>query len=336
MIIPRYLGDNGTIGVTAPSFGVVEPLDILRFDNAEKRLSERGIKVKKTPNVHTAFDEEGRSSPYQQRIEEFCGLFEDPEVDVIISASGGDYQFEMLAGMDWDVIERNPKWFQGYSDNTVLAFMMTVMHDIATIYSGNFGDFGMEPWHRSVTEGLEFLQGRRSSQRSFSKYQDGFFDREHGLEPFNEEKDVEWISNVGDVEFSGRLLGGCMDVLDWFNKQNDFDIGPFIDRYSDDGFIWYMETFDMDEARIRKMLKRMRKDGWFENVSGFVFGRPLFYHGSEYSEAICDALKDFDVPKVFGADVGHKPPRMTFINGAYCTFNIEGKGAIIDYDLSRS
>ena len=36
MIIPRYLGENGTIGVTAPSFGVVEPLDILRFDNAEK------------------------------------------------------------------------------------------------------------------------------------------------------------------------------------------------------------------------------------------------------------------------------------------------------------
>jgi len=333
MIIPAFLKNGQTIGVTAPSFGVVEPTDIVRFKHAEEVLLEKGHPVRKTPNVHTA-DEEGRSSPMMQRVSELASLLEDDSVGAIISASGGDYQCEMLMGMDWDFVERHPKWMQGYSDNTVLLFKTTVEHDIATVYCGNFGDFGMEPWHRSVTENLEFLEGKRREQTSFCMYQDRFSDRVTGLEPLAEEKPVEWISDVGDTEFSGRLIGGCMDVLEWYHKKGNLDISRFTEKYAGDGVIWYMETYDMDEDRIRRMLEGMSKDGWFEGVSGFVFGRPLFYKGADYQEVVCDSLKDYDVPKVFGADVGHKGPRMTFINGAKATFRVKGKGAALAYDLS--
>ena len=332
MIIPAFLKEGQAIGVTAPSFGVVEPLDIVRFDHAKEVLLERGHPVKETPNVHTA-DETGRSSPMMQRVMELGSLLEDPEVGAIVSASGGDYQCEMLMGMDWDFVERHPKWIQGYSDNTVLLFKITAEHDIATIYGSNFGDFGMEPWHRSVSENIEFLEGRRKEQESFPGYQDGFSDRVTGLEPLKEEKEVEWISSVGDVSFSGRLIGGCMDVLEWYQRNGIVDMSGFTSKYAGDGIIWYMETYDMDERRIRKMFEGMSKDGWFEGVSGFVFGRPLFYQGGDYQEVICESLKKYDVPKVFGADVGHKGPRMTFINGAEARFDIAGKRAKLVYNL---
>jgi len=54
MIIPKFLAEGQTIGVTAPSFGVTEPTDIIRFKHAEEKLSELGHPVRKTPNVHTA------------------------------------------------------------------------------------------------------------------------------------------------------------------------------------------------------------------------------------------------------------------------------------------
>ena len=315
MIIPRFLREKGTIGVTAPSFGVVEPADIRRFDHAEKVLLEKGHLVRKTPNVHTA-DETGRSSPMMQRVMELGSLLEDPEVDVIVSASGGDYQCEMLMGMDWDFIERHPKWIQGYSDNTVLLFKITIECDIATVYCGNFGDFGMEPWHRSITENLEFLEGKRTEQSSFDRYQDGFIDRVTGLEPFSLDKETQLCCTAGDVRFSGRLIGGCMDVLEWYHRKGNIMIDRFLNKYADDGFIWYMETYDMDETRMSNMFKGMIEDGWFRNVKGFVFGRPLFYKGGDYRKTIVESLNGLDVPIVFDADVGHKPPRMVFVNGA--------------------
>jgi muramoyltetrapeptide carboxypeptidase LdcA involved in peptidoglycan recycling len=333
MIIPKFLKEGDLIGVTAPSFGVVDPVDIARFDHGKEKLLERGYRVLETPNVHTA-DETGRSSPMMQRVMELGSLLEDDRVGVVISASGGDYQCEMLMGMDWDFIERHPKWIQGFSDNTVLLFKITAEHDIATIYGSNFGDFGMEPWHRAVEENLEFLEGKRTEQESFLMYQDGFSERETGLEPYNEEKVVIWECPDGDAEFSGRLIGGCMDVLEWYQRKGIVDMSGFTGRYAKDGIIWYMETYDMDEARVRKMFEGMSDDGWFEGVSGFVFGRPLFYKGGDYREVILDCLKDYDVPKVFDADIGHKAPRMTFINGAKATFTVTGAKGRISYDLS--
>jgi len=334
MIIPGFLKENATIGVTAPSFGVVEPLDVVRFKHAKEVLLSKGHPVRETPNVYTA-DEEGRSSPMMQRVMELGTLLEDDSVGAIISAKGGDYQCEMLMGMDWDFVERHPKWIQGYSDNTILLAKITIEHDIATSYCGNFGDFGMEPWHRSITENLEFLEGKRTKQSSFEKCQSMFRDSVTGLEPFSEDEDVKWVSPSGDVRFSGRLIGGCMDVLEWYQRKGNLDVGKFTERYASDGIVWYMETFDMSERMIRKMFEGMLADGWFDGASGFVFGRPLFYEGTDYGTVVSDCLKGLDVPMVFDADVGHRGPRMTFLNGAMATFEISGSKATLEYDLSR-
>ena len=332
MIVPPFLRPSGSIGVTAPSFGVTDPTDIARFANAKRRLGELGHRVIETPDVYTT-DEKGRSAPARQRTEELCSLLEDPDVGYIVAAKGGDYQIEMLEFMDWDVLKRSPKWIQGYSDNTVLLFKATAEHDVATIYGSNFGDYGMEPWHRSVQENLEFVEGRRSSQDSFPFHEEGFCDRVTGLEGLREESPTLWTSSCGDASFSGRLIGGCMDVLEWFHKTGAADPGGFVSKYSKEGIIWYMETYDMDEGRVSRMLEGMSGDGWFEGASGFVFGRPLFFHGEDFAATVEEALSGFDVPKVFGADVGHKAPRMTFVNGVMSRFEVAGGSCRIDYTI---
>lgn len=332
MIIPRFLREGDRIGVTAPSFGVTEPTDIARFEHAKEKLASLGYGVVETPDVYTA-DETGRSAPAEQRVRELYSLLEDPDVGAVISAKGGDYQFEMLLHMDWDLLERYPKWIQGYSDNTTLLFKITAEHDIATVYGGNFGDFGMEPWHRSVSESLEFLNGSRRMQDSFPTHEVGFSDRVTGLESLNPTAPTVWRSSCGDTTFSGRLIGGCMDVLEWFHRKATASPRRFNDLYSKEGTVWYMETYEMDEARIRTMLSGMSKDGWFDGVNGFVFGRPLFYEGSDYMDVVTDVLSEYGVPMVFDADVGHKAPRMTFINGAESRFDIRNGVCHLEYIL---
>lgn len=332
MIIPRMLSDGDSIGVTAPSFGVTDPTDVARFQNAVKRLGERGYPVVMTPDVFTA-DETGRSASAEQRVEELNSLLENPDVRYIVSAKGGDYQFEMIPLMDWELLKKNPKWMQGYSDNTTLLFKITAEHDVATIYGGNFGDYGMDPWHDSILGNIEFLEGSRMVQRSFPFHEVGFADRVTGLEGLREEEPTVWRCDRGDCSFRGRLIGGCMDVLEWFHRKGTADPSPFVSKYADEGIVWYMETYDMDSERVAAMLKGMESDGWFDGVTGFVFGRPLFYQGYDYMETICDVLSGFDVPKVFDADVGHKAPRMTFVNGAMTEFVIEDGGCVMTTEL---
>lgn len=333
MMIPGFLRSGDAIGVTAPSAGITESTDKRRFAHARERLESRGYRVVETPDVYMC-DDQGRSCSAEQRVREWNDLVSDAGVRAVFAASGGDWEFEMLPLMDWDLIERNPKWYQGYSDNTTLLFKITAEHDIATVYGGNFGDLGMEPLHPSVEQGLEFLEGRRTSQRSFLKHASGFADRATGLEPFKEDSETVWGSNRGDVDFSGRLIGGCMDVIEWFVKKDTADARPFVDRYLKEGIVWYLETFDMDERRVRDTLSLMGSKGWTEGVSGFVFGRPLFYKGdTPYREVVEDALSEYGVPVLTDADVGHKAPRMTFINGAMAELSFRRSACTVSYDL---
>ena len=334
MIIPKFLSGNDEIGVFAPSAGIIEETDHRRFENACRRLESEGYSIRASASTFMC-DDDGRSCPADQRVAEFEELLRDPRCHAVFAISGGDYECEMLPLIDWDVVEANPKWMQGYSDNTVLLFKITAEHDIATVYSGNFNDFGMEPLHRSVREGLEFLEGKRASQESFEMHSEGFSDRVTGLEPFTEDAATIWGSDSGDARFTGRLIGGCMDVIEWFLRKGTADAKGFVDRYRNDGIVWYLEIYDMDEDRVRRTLGEMEERGWLDGCTGMVFGRPLFYSGSKgYRDAVAEALSGRDYPILFDADVGHKAPRMAFINGALATFDFKEGRCTISYDFS--
>ena len=50
MIFPRKLSTNSSIGVTAVSMGCIDETDILRLENAHKKLRERGFNTIETKN----------------------------------------------------------------------------------------------------------------------------------------------------------------------------------------------------------------------------------------------------------------------------------------------
>ena len=327
MIKPPFLKTGDTIGITAPSKGVDDPLDIVRFRNAESVLKERGYGITFTPNVFTNFED--RSSPAKQRADELESLIEDRNVRYIVSAKGGDFLNEIFEFTDLSKIRDDPKWIQGYSDNTDILMTVTTAYDIMSVYCGNFGDYGMEPWHRSVSENIEFIEGKRKEQKSFDLYETGFGERITGLEPICGTADVVWDSD--DCEFEGILLGGCFDKLLLIPGTDRDHVSEFIERHGKP-IVWYMEVYASNPNEIRRSIKTMEESGWFCNVSGFIFGRPLFYEGEQdYTELMNDILSGYDVPKVFDADIGHKAPRMTMINGAYAKITIKSNKGTVEY-----
>ncbi len=337
MIYPNNIEDGKKIGVTATSAGFDSEVDYRRLDNGIRHFNERGYPVITTDNVRKCY--KGRSTDGLTRALELMQLYEDKTVGSIIAASGGDYLVEMLPHINFDVIKNNPKWIQGYSDITGLLFTITTNLDMATLYANNFSTFGMEHWHSSLTDNLQILEGKDIIQNSFDFFQDGYKERINGLEEFVLEKVVRWVNlypenyeNKEEITLHGRVIGGCLDVLlnlvgTRFDKTKEF-----INQYKEDGIVWFLESFDLGSEALIRGLWQLKEAGWFEHSIGFIFGRPAMYHtdtDTNYEEAIRTVLGD-KLPIILEADIGHKPPQMTIINGAIVTIkSCNGKGTIL-------
>ena len=339
MIIPDFLKQGDCIGVTAPSHGIDDETGKVRFASGAEQLKGRGYNVVFTPNVFAGSDRFGRSSAAEQKGTEFNALVDAPEIKAIYSASGGDFLAEMLEYVDLDLFIRNPKWVQGYSDNTSLLYYLTTKGDVATAYGANFSDFGMQPWQESVTRGLAVLEGKCTLQKSFAKYQDGFGERETGLECYSLDTPVKWKNICGGsmLDFEGRLIGGCMDVLLNISGTRFDGTLEFIDKYKDDGIIWYLESFSLGFEAMMEGLWKMKEMGWFEYATGIVFGRPLFYANEgydgtplpTYEDVLHERLDELNIPVILNADIGHKGPQFVMLNGVKAkVHSARGKGKI--------
>lgn len=338
MIYPEYVEPGkSSIAVTAPSDGNSKELDYRRIDMAKANLRNKGIEVIETANVRTS--DKGRSSGGQERASQFMEVWNNPRVAAVISAKGGDFLMEMLSYIDFEQLKNNPKWFQGYSDNTGLAFTITTLCDIATIYCNNFNDFAMKEWHRSITNNWDLLCGRSIIQTSFDMYQSGFFDGENGDEGYNLTDISKWKvvgNNNAPVKLHGRLIGGCLDVLLNLVGTRFDNVQEFTNRYSNDGILWYMESFSLSSEEIERGLWQLGEAGWFEHVNGFIFGRPAFFStetDTSYEEAVMNVLAKYDVSVILDADIGHKPPQFAMVNGALCTIECDGTRGVLLYDF---
>lgn len=332
MNIPDFIKKGDIIGVTAPSAGFTEQVDLTKLESAKFNLSEKGYEVIETGNVRKC--EKGRSSTGKKRAEEFLSLIRNEEVKYILSASGGDFLMEMLEYLDYELIKANPKWIQGYSDNTGLIYPITTICDMATVYSGNIGDYGMSLWHDGVKNNLKLLEGKNIEQKEFDLFENEYVKKITGYEGYNltDKVKYEFVSENKSESFTGRLLGGCLDVLIMLCGTKYDKTAEFVRKYKEDGIIWYLESFDLSSARIQCALWQLKEAGWFEGAKGFLFGRPCFFreeYETDFNEAVKTALDSLNIPIITGCDIGHRPPRITMINGLMAEISFDGKHFIM-------
>lgn len=323
MIYPKFLRRGDTVGICAPSAGIGEE-DFAEFDLSLSHLKGEGWNIKETASVRSGLDE---SAPPEVRGAEFNELARDKNVNAILCASGGDFLISMLPHVDTEAIKADPKWIQGYSDPTGLLYYVTTALDVATVYGVNAGGFWMEKLHPSLTDGMRILKGDIPVQHSFYLYEASRSGRNGG---YALTERVEWLTPNGNVDATGRLLGGCLDcICDIIGTRFDKTL-DFIDRYKNDGIVWYFDIFAMKAETVHNTMFKMKDMGYFKNARAFIFGRVCFpssFTGMSYIDAARRILGD--APMIFDADVGHVAPKFTLINGAMSHISAaDGKGSL--------
>ncbi len=301
MKYPENLKIGDTIGICAPSDGIVNQESIIKLEQAINNLKTLGYKVIETQSVRKS--SEGRSTSAKRRVKEFMELLENDDVKLIIFASGGDFLIEILPYLNWEHLKKiKPKWIQGYSDITGIEFLWNTILDIPSIYCQTIKDYAMNPLYKNLVDALEFAKGNNPIQNSYPKHEKVDFslsENENYTYKLTEKTTWHNVFNEKEITIEGRLVGGCLDVIQCIFGTKFDKIKEYIEKYKEDGIVWYLECFDISTSELYRKLWQMKYSGYFQYSNGIIFGRPLFMK-EEYEinevETIKKALCDLNIP----------------------------------------
>ena len=252
MRYPEFIKQGDRIGFIAPSFGCgsIEPY-FSRFKSALKYFEGKGYRIITGPNVYKS-DGIGKSTNAAACGNEINDFFTNDTSDCIISVGGGETMCEDLGNVDFDAIRKaGPKWFLGYSDNTNLTFTLPTLCDTAAIYGPCASSFGMQPVHEYLNDSFKLLSGEKLRFSNYTAWEieEAPLASVNANEPYSQKlyTDGKLYSDAEcpKCNISGRMIGGCLDLLvclcgTKFDKAKDF-----IERYKDDGILWFIDACDL-------------------------------------------------------------------------------------------
>lgn len=285
------LKQNATIAFIAPA-GCVS--DRLKIERARGFFESRGYRV--VYGEHLFGRNKYMSGTDEERLSDLHWAFEDGAIDAIICARGGYGCLRLIDKIDYELVRKNPKFFCGYSDITVLSAMLLKRGGLVT-YSGPManGDFGREELSEYTIENFF----RVVSKDCENRYR------------------AEEI--YGDGVAEGVLFGGNLaSVVSLCG----------VDFLPDEKFIFFAEDLNEPVYKIDKMFTQLlNMDKFRANVGGIVLGDFLDCGYPEqlkelYSELGCR----LGVPVLSGFRISHSSDKITIPYGGYAKID---KGELV-------
>lgn len=336
----KYLKKGSKIYLVAPSFGCnTSPYD-KRLKVAIKNLNKEGYKIIKGENIFLA-KSNTRSNTPKLCAKEFNDAYLNSDADLILSVGGGETMCEILPYINFKKIsEAQPKLFMGFSDNTNLTYTLTTICDVYSIYGPCAPSFCFKPYKYNLKDTLDLLKGKKDF-KGYKVYTLGV-DHETSLEnpllegEYDKKNKIKLFSKNKKFDVHGRLLGGCIDILTILCGTKFDKTKEYIEKYKNDGFIWYLECCDLNPISFERALFQLKEAGWFKYAKGFIIGRPLHLGEIAFNQSFYDStlnmLKDLNLPIMIDVDLGHIAPSIPIINGALASIKYKERNIFITYD----
>ena len=338
---PTPLARGHRIVVTAPSSGV-EPALHARLDLTLQHLRQQGFVIEEGRCLR--HEARSASAPAAERAAELMQALLRDDVAAIIPPWGGELAVELLDRLDWAALAKaRPKWLLGYSDTSTWLVPVTLRLGWATAHGPCLMDLvagQADPLTGAALGLLGTPTGARFTQRQSSHWQRQWTD--FALVPASSYQLTEptvWRALQGQAEaqFSGRLIGGCLDTLMHTAGTAHGDVAAFIRKHceSGDGTILYLENAGLSPTNWVRAMHRLRWAGWLEDLAGVLIGRsaaPDTTAATElrYAEALQATLGTLPCPVLVDVDIGHLPPQLMLFNGALAQvqWSVTGEGVI--------
>ncbi len=317
-----------TVGIVSLSSGIIgEPVVRFETEIGIRRLEEYGLNIKFMPHALMGLDYI-KAHP-EKRAEDLLQAFQDPSVDMILCAIGGDDTYRLLPYLfEHDELANSvtDKVFLGFSDTTVNHLMLHKV-GLTTFYGQAFLpdicelSSEMLPYTRKFFEELIHTETISEISPSNVWYEERkSFAIDQVGKPLISHPDFGFELLQGPALFSGKILGGCIDsIYDMFNGDRYADMPVLCEKYHlfpdpEDwkGRILLLETSEEKPSpdKYRNALEILKQKGIFEAVSGLLVGKPMDEtYAQEYRLLLTQVIDRPDLPIVFNLNVGHSLPR---------------------------
>lgn len=272
--IPDFLkqGDKVVILSSARKISKEEIKDSISLLENKGLVVSLGESIEKECNQFAGSDDL-RANDLQRAID-------DKEIKAIFFARGGYGSVRIVDMVDFSPLERNPKWLIGYSDVTVLLNHIYFKHSVASLHAIMPINIKRENFNSPAIESLfNLLFGKGFEYSSACE--------------FAQE----------NCRVKGRVIGGNLSVL--YSLLGSESFGDTSD------LILVLEDLDEYLYHIDRMMQGLKRAGKLKNLKGLVVGKMTQMHdntipfGKNAYEIIQQVVKEYDYPKIFGANIGH-------------------------------
>ncbi|MGE0623203.1 MAG: S66 peptidase family protein [Pseudomonadales bacterium] len=323
---PRKLSEGDTLAAVTLSWG--GPGAIRERYEIGKRQLEETFGVSVVEMNHTCAEPDFVAANPQARAQDLHDDLTSSEISGIVATIGGNDSVRLLPYLDVGLIAENPKVFLGYSDTTVthLAFLKAGVSSFygPSIMSGFAENGGMHDYLIDSVKSALFesspigvlpqnSEGWTAEMLDWAVAENNSVKRE--LQP-----PTGWQFVQGEGIARGRLLGGCLEVLDCLRGT---PLWPTLDQWKD--AVLFIETSESapTPGDVLRILRSFAACGVIERIGGLLLGRPCGQMDplrfTEYDNVIrhvvSNELGRSELPIVTHMDFGHTDPMMTLPYG---------------------
>ncbi|PIV50848.1 MAG: LD-carboxypeptidase [Flavobacteriaceae bacterium CG02_land_8_20_14_3_00_34_13] len=222
------------------------------------------------------------------RAEDFQCMLNNPEIKAIWCARGGYGTVRIIDLLDFNEFKKHPKWIIGYSDVTVLHSHLHVL--------------GFESLHAQMPVDIN-----NKSEATIETLRQALFGEEYVIGCVA--KDAQ--TKVGISR--GQLVGGNLSIL--------YSLCGSPSAIDTKGKILFIEDLDEYLYHIDRMLQNLKRNGYFENLAGFIVGGMAKMNdntipfGKTAEEIIAETVSGYNFPVCFGFPAGHMEDNQAIILG---------------------
>lgn len=301
IIFPKPLSKGDKIAVISPA-GAVEASQL---EQGIEMIKSKGYEPVLGEHLYTKFSNGyNYAGTEQERTKDINWALNDTEISAIWASRGGYGCQHLIQDLDLKSFTKNPKWYIGYSDNTVIQSYL-------------------------LKKGFASIHGQTIKTSSFGVTEESYeliFDILKGKTPKYSLKSHQF-NKQGTIE--GELVGGNLALIyALLGTKYSFE---FKDK------ILFIEDIGENFYALDRMIMSLELAGVFNQISGLIVGGMTNMgdekENKQYEESfdefayqlISERISKYDFPVVFGFPNGHIKDNRPLIIGSNIQMKVTDK-----------
>lgn len=305
-IFPKSIKKGDKIAIISPA-GSVEPSQL---EKGIEMIKSKGFEPILGEHLYTKFSNGyNYAGTEDQRLKDINWALNDSEISAIWASRGGYGCQHLLHGLNLKEFSKNPKWYIGYSDNTVIQSFL-LKKGFASIHAQTIKTSSFGVTEESYDLIFDILKGK-SPKYSLESNQ------------FNKKGNIE-----------GELIGGNLALIyALLGTKYSFD---FKDK------ILFIEDIGENFYALDRMMMSLELAGVFTKIKGLIVGGMTNMgdekENKQYEESfddfanklISDRISKYNFPVVFDFPNGHIKDNRPLIIGGEVSLKI-GKTTSLNF-----